>query len=167
MRGWCGHETTGAQACRREQSSGELERVENMGETFVDVVVRNPAQPTSSWESAFLVDTGSIDCLAPMDRLEAIGLVPRGQRTYSLANGSQITMPITVAELELAGETIGVTIVMAPEGTESLLGLTAMESAGLAVDPSTQELFKRPSINLKESQERTNGRFLHEETDKG
>ena len=138
-----------------------------MGETFVDVVVRNPALPDSSWEGAFLVDTGSIDCLAPRDRLEAIGLSPRGQRTYSLADGSAITMPITVAELQLVDETIGVTIVMGPEGTEPLLGLTAMESAGLAVDPSTQELFKRPSINLKESQGPTNGRFLHEETDTG
>ena len=138
-----------------------------MGETFVDVLVRNPAQPDGTWESPFLVDTGSIDCLAPRDRLEAIGLMPRGQRTYSLADGSQITMPITVAELELVEEIIGVTIVMGPEGTEPLLGLTAMESAGLAVDPSSQELFKRPSINLKESQERTNGRFHHEETDAG
>ena len=138
-----------------------------MGETYVDVIVRNPSQPDNGWESAFLVDTGSIDCLAPRGRLEAIGLTPRGQRTYSLADGSQITMPITVAELELAGETIGVTVVMAGENTEPLLGLTAMESAGLAVDPSSQELFKRPSINLKESQERTNGRFHHEETDAG
>ena len=29
-----------------------------MGETFVSVVVRNPAQPDSTWERAFLVDTG-------------------------------------------------------------------------------------------------------------
>ena len=136
-----------------------------MGETFVEVVVRNPAQPDMTWESAFLVDTGSIDCLAPRDQLEAIGLAPRGQRTYSLADGSEITMQITVAELELVGETIGVTIVMGGQDTEPLLGLTAMESAGLAVDPGSQELFKRPSINLKESQERTNGRFRHEETD--
>ena len=138
-----------------------------MGETFVSVVVRNPAQPDSTWERAFLVDTGSIDCLAPRDQLEAIGLRPKGQRTYSLADGSEITMPITTAELALVGETIGVTIVMAGEGTEPLLGLTAMESAGLAVDPSSQELFKRPSINLKESHERTNGRFHNEETDAG
>ena len=74
-------------------------------------------------------------------------------------------MPITTAELALVGETIGVTIVMAGEGTEPLLGLTALESAGLAVDPSSQELFKRPSINLKESHKRTNGRFHNEETD--
>ena len=138
-----------------------------MGETCVDVVVRNPARPETTWKSAFLVDTGSIDCLAPSGQLEAIGLMPRGQRTYSLADGSEITMQITVAELELAGETIGVTIVMAGDDTEPLLGLTAMESAGLAVDPNNRELFKRPSINLKESQERTNGRFRHEETDTG
>ncbi len=145
----------------------ETKEIHSMGETFVSVVVRNPAQPDTTWENAFLVDTGSIDCLAPRTQIEAIGLAPRGQRTYSLADGSEITMQITTADLELVGETIGVTIVMAVEGTEPLLGLTAMESAGLAVDPSSQELFKRPSINLKESHERTNGRFHNEETDAG
>ena len=66
-------------------------------------------------------------------------------------------MQVTVAEMELMGETIGVTIVMADADTEPLLGLTAMESAGLAVDPGGRELYKRPSINLKESTHWTNG----------
>ena len=106
-----------------------------MGETYVDVVVRNPARPETTWKSAFLVDTGSIDCLAPSGQLEAIGLMPRGQRTYSLADGSEITMQITVAELELAGETIGVTIVMAGGRHRAPLGTDGYGIGGARCRP--------------------------------
>lgn len=58
-----------------------------MGLTHVQVTVRNPADLTRSWESDFLVDTGAIDSLIPRERLERIGLLPRGQRTYEFADG--------------------------------------------------------------------------------
>ena len=120
-----------------------------MGLTHVQVTLRHPADPARSWEGAFLVDTGAIDSLVPRDRLEQIGLQPRDQRTYELADGRQAVMDIAVAELEFMGEVVGATIVVGEEGTEPLLGVTALESMGIEVDPRSQQLRKLPSVRLK------------------
>jgi clan AA aspartic protease len=120
-----------------------------MGLTHVQVTIRNPADRARSWEGAFLVDTGAIDSLVPRDRLEQIGLRPLGHRTYELADGRETAMDITVAELEFMGDVIGATIVIGGEGTEPLLGVTALESLGIEVDPTNQRLRKLPSIRLK------------------
>ena len=73
-----------------------------MGATYVDVTIRNPADPRRSWTGPFLVDTGAFDSLVPKAHLEAIGLEPRANREYSLANGepTAVTLEVTVAELE-------------------------------------------------------------------
>ena len=68
-----------------------------MGITHVTAIVRNPADPERTWEGLFLVDTGAIDCLVPMQHLTAIGLAPKGQRVHGLADGSEIRMDITPA----------------------------------------------------------------------
>ena len=120
-----------------------------MGLTHVQVTVRNPADLGRSWEGTFLVDTGAIDSLVPRDRLEQIGLRPRDQRTYELADGREAVMDIAVAELEFMGDVIGTTIVVGDEGTEPLLGVTALESLGIEVDPTNQRLRRLPSIRLK------------------
>ena len=65
-----------------------------MGATHVTVTIRNPAEPHKTWEALFLVDTRATDCLVPRPHLEAIGLSPRGQRVYELADGSEIKMDI-------------------------------------------------------------------------
>ena len=65
------------------------DEVAPMGVTHVTVTVRNPAQPEKSWDGLFLVDTGAVDCLVPTRHLQAIGLKPRSQRTYELADGSE------------------------------------------------------------------------------
>lgn len=61
-----------------------------MGATHVTVLVRNPASPEKTWEGLFLVDTGTVDGLVPRPHLEAIGLEPKGQRVYGLADGSEV-----------------------------------------------------------------------------
>ena len=74
-----------------------------MGATYVDVTIRNPANPKRSWTGSFLVDTGAFDSLVPKAHLEAIGLEPRGIREYSLANGERVTLEVTVAEIRVRG----------------------------------------------------------------
>lgn len=120
-----------------------------MGLTQVTVAIRNPAEPERVWESLFLVDTGAIDSLAPRDALESIGLKAKGTRTYELADGGETQMDVTVAEIEFMGDLIGGTVVMGEPGTEPILGVTALESLGIEVDPRTQKLKRMPSIRLK------------------
>ena len=120
-----------------------------MGAIHVTVTIRNPAEPERAWDGLFLVDTGSTDSLVPRPHLEAIGLQPRGQRVYELADGSEIVMDIATAEIEFMGEMVGGTILFGEPDVEPLLGLTALESVGIEVDPTTQRLKRLPAVRLK------------------
>jgi clan AA aspartic protease len=95
------------------------------------------------------MDTGATDCLVPRQHLEAIGLVPEGQRIYGLADGSEIKLDITVGRVEFMGETVGATIAMGDDDVEPLLGVTALESVGIEVDPVNQTLKRMPAVRLK------------------
>lgn len=120
-----------------------------MGATYVEVTVRNPAKPDRTWTGPFLVDTGAFDSLVPASHLRAIGLQPRGSREYTLADGQQLSLEVTVAELEFEGERVGGTVVYGAEEAEPLLGVTALESGGFEVDPRAQCLKKLPAVLLK------------------
>lgn len=120
-----------------------------MGVTQVTVTIRNPAEPERAWDGLFLVDTGAIDCLVPGRHLEAIGLKPKGQRTYELADGSEVRMDITTGDIEFMGEIVGGTIIFGDADAEPILGVTALESVGIEVDPQNQRLKRMPAVRLK------------------
>ena len=119
-----------------------------MGTTYVDVTIRNPAEPDRTWTGAFVADTGAFDSLVPGSLLEAIGLAPRGSREYILADGSRTARDITIAELEFEGEKVGGTVIYGDEGAQPLLGVTALESGGFQVDPRDERLKRLPAIPL-------------------
>ncbi len=123
-----------------------------MGATHVTVTIRNPAEPERSWDGLFLVDTGAIDSLVPRDHLESIGLKPKAKRIYELADGSELKMDITTGDLEFMGEIVGGTIIIGDPGTEPILGVTALESVGIEVDPQNQTLKRLPAARLKKLQ---------------
>ena len=125
-----------------------------MGMTHVTVTVRNPAEPDRMWESLFLVDTGSIDSLVPAHALKGIGLVAKGKRTYELADGSEIKLDITIGELEFMGEIVGSTLIFGADDAEPILGVTALESVGIEVDPQNQRLKRLPAVRLKQARAR-------------
>ena len=120
-----------------------------MGMTHVTVTVRNPAEPEKSWEGLFLVDTGAVDCLVPAKHLRAIGLEPRVKRTYELADGSEVKLDITTAEIEFMGDLVGTTVIFGADDAEPILGVTALESVGIEVDPRSQRLKRLPAARLK------------------
>ena len=121
-----------------------------MGAIYVDVTIRNPADPQRSWTGKFLVDTGVFDSLVPRSHLEEIGLEPRGRRReYVLADGKPVSLDITIAEIEFEGEVVGGTIVYGDESAEPLLGTTALDSGGFEVDLRNGELKRLPAVLLK------------------
>ena len=120
-----------------------------MDATHVTVTIRNPADPEQSWKDLFLVDTGAIDSLAPRDHLESIGLKPKAQRIYELADGSEMKIDITTGDIEFMGEIVGGTIIFNDPGTEPILGVTALESVGIDIDPRNQTLKRMPTTRLK------------------
>ena len=129
-----------------------------MSATHVTVTIRNPAEPDRSWEGLFLVDTDATDSLVPRPHLEAIGLKPKGQRVYELADGCEIKMDITVGQIEFMGEFVGGTILFGDADAEPLLGVTALASVGIEVDPTNQRLKRLPAVRLKSTRGR---RWIH------
>ena len=120
-----------------------------MGVTHVNVVIRNPAEPSRSWEGRFVVDAGAIDSLVPRPHLESIGLKPKGQRLCELADGSEVRMDVTTGDIEFMDEITAGLIIIGDAGAEPLLGVTALASAGVEVDPQSQRLKKLPAVRLK------------------
>jgi len=120
-----------------------------MGATHVTVAVVNPADPARRWEGLFLVDTGATDCYVPGNRLREIGILPQGRRTYELADGSEVSLEAAVAQVEFMGEFVGATVIFGDDDVEPLLGVTALESVGIEVDPRNQRLKRLPAVRLK------------------
>ena len=120
-----------------------------MGATFITVTIRNPSEPDRVWEGEFLIDTGAVDTLVPRQHLESIGLIPEGQRTYGLADGSELKFDVAVARLEFMDEVVGGTVIFGGENVEPLLGVTALESVGIEIDPHNETLNKLPASRLR------------------
>ncbi len=120
-----------------------------MGATHVTVRITNPANPDRFWEGLFLADTGATDSLVPRQHLKAIDIEPEGKRVYELADGSEISADIAVAKIEFMGEFVGGTVIFGDPDAEPLLGVTALESVGIEVDPLNQRLKRLPAVRLK------------------
>jgi clan AA aspartic protease len=109
------------------------------------------AAETSSdgYTADFLVDTGAIDSMAPASELSRIGIRPVGHRRYELADGRVQEYAFGLARIEFMGEITAGRAIFGPEGVEPILGATALESAGMVVDPGTQTLKRLPTVSLK------------------
>ena len=93
-----------------------------MGMTQVTAAVCNPSDPGRRWEGLFLVDTGAIDCMVAGNHLKDVGISPMGKRTYELADGTEVPMEI---------------------------GVAALQSVGIEVDPQNQRLERLSAVRLK------------------
>ena len=120
-----------------------------MGVTHVTVTIRNPADPERSWEGLFLVDTGSTDCVVPGNALREIGIEPRGERKYELHDGSTVSLGVAGADVEFMGDYTFATVIFGSDDTEPILGVTALESVGIEIDPRNQRLKRLPAVRLK------------------
>jgi clan AA aspartic protease len=120
-----------------------------MGLTKVTTTLRSLTDPRRFYEALFLVDTGATDSLAPADELEKLGIRPTGRTAYELADGSVKEYPFGLVQIEFMGETTAGRVIFGDPGTEPLLGVTALESVGIIVDPANKTLKRLPAIPLK------------------
>jgi predicted aspartyl protease len=103
-----------------------------MGLTKVTTKLVSLTDSTKFFEAVFLVDTGATDSLAPAHELEKVGIEKTGRMSY-----------------ELMGETTAGRVVFGDQACEPLLGVTALESVGIMVDPVNKTLKRLPAIPLK------------------
>jgi clan AA aspartic protease len=101
------------------------------------------------YEAVFLVDTGATDSMVPAPELEKIGIKKEGKMSYELADGTVKEYPFGLARIEFMGETTAGRVIFGLPGAEPILGVTALESVGIMVDPVTKTLKRLPAIPLK------------------
>ncbi len=120
-----------------------------MGLTHVTVTLKPPSGAPGIYEADFLVDTGAIDTFAPGSALRAAGFLPQGRTAYELADGRVVEYEFGAAQIEFMGELTWGRVIFGPDQAEPLLGVTALESVGILVDPANKTLKRLPAIPLK------------------
>ncbi|MBI4265079.1 MAG: clan AA aspartic protease [Acidobacteria bacterium] len=120
-----------------------------MGLTHVTVSLKVPGSTNGGYDALFLVDTGATDSLAPASELAKVGIQPVGRTAYELADGGVREYPFGLAQIEFMGEITAGRVIFGPDGAEPILGVTALESVGITVDPASHTLQRLPAVPLK------------------
>lgn len=120
-----------------------------MGLIRVTVTLRASPRARKKYEALFLVDTGATDSMAPASDMKKLGVVKLGRMTYELANGDTLEYDFGGAFIEFMGDITAGRVIFGPDGCEPILGVTALESVGITIDPVTQTLKRLPAIPLK------------------
>ena len=120
-----------------------------MGLTHLTVTMKGIRSLNGTYQANFLVDTGASDSMAPARELRRIGVEPVGTKVYELADGTRQEYPFGLVEIAFMGEITAGRVIFGPDDVEPLLGVTALESVGITVDPVTQTLRRLPAIPLK------------------
>jgi len=120
-----------------------------MGLTKVTTKVSGLGDSERFYEAVFLIDTVATDSLVPGPELEKIGVKKEGKMSYELADGTVKEYPYGLARIEFMGETTAGRVIFGLPESEPILGVTALESVGIIVDPANKTLKRLPAIPLK------------------
>lgn len=118
-----------------------------MGLTHIAVKVRN-RDSNETFSANFLVDTGATDSMVPARELKRIGIEPTGKKTYEVATGELQQFDVAYAEISFLDETLTSRVIFGPDNAEPILGVIALESMGVIVDPVNHTL-KKVGLSLK------------------
>ncbi len=110
-----------------------------MGITYIDGTVRGPSQAEQS--VTFLVDSGAGYSLLPYDVWQAIGLEPKREELFSLADGTRVARRMSECYLILPqGETHTPVVLGEPGDDQALLGVVSLEELALVFNPFSRTL---------------------------
>lgn len=110
-----------------------------MGATYVTIQVGD-LRGERSQTVEVMVDTGATFSTVPASMLRSVGLSPQRSESVRLGDGSIIEDEICDALVRVEGKTFVTPITFGRAGEPNLLGLVALETALLAVDPVEQRL---------------------------
>ncbi len=92
-----------------------------------------------------LLDTGAAYSMIPGSLLEELGIKPVETRVSRIADGSRVELQTSWARFFVEGRNVVARVSFGPEGIY-VLGATALEDMGLAVDPVDQRLVTREAL---------------------
>ena len=116
----------------------------SVGFTYVTVAIANPVEPRRVKRKKLLVDSGALYSIVPKPILRALGIRPYGAETFTLADGSTIRREVGSVFLRIDGRQAPSPVIFGQKGDGALLGVIALESLGLTLDPRTRKLRRTP-----------------------
>jgi clan AA aspartic protease len=120
-----------------------------VGLTYIPVTVESLSASGRPIDARFLVDTGAVDCLLPAALLHAAGVESDATDVYELADGRTLELRVGWARLRFMDTVAIAKVAFGPDETEPILGVIAMETAGVTVDPLTNTLRRLTKRSLK------------------
>ena len=119
-----------------------------MGQFSVRVTIVHPTDPTRRSEVELLVDTGATLSWVPREVLDPLGVPRLQRRSFVTADGRTVERETAGAIVQLNGSQANVTLVVGEPGDGCLLGATALESLGFAVDPIRRQLVSQQFLAM-------------------
>jgi clan AA aspartic protease len=121
-------------------------KMASMGLTHVRASVTNPARPRRSARIEFLVDSGALYSVVPGHILRNLGIRPHSERTFMLADGTEITRAIGDASFHFDDHRGASPVIFGQGDDAALLGAVSLESLGLMLDPMKRVLRQLPMV---------------------
>ncbi len=109
-----------------------------MGITYIEGKVKGPTGKEA--EVRFLVDSGATYTLLPEEVWKSIGLSPKRQHTFLLADGSTIVRNISECYIILPQGEAHTPVILGEKDDEAILGTVTLEILGLMLDPFKRRL---------------------------
>lgn len=104
--------------------------------------IKSTSNSEKTYTGEFLVDSGAHFTVLPKVVWEKLGIVPKGEQEFGLADGTIIKRQIGNALVEFRGEERATPVVLGDKGDSPLLGVITLEALGLGLDPFKRQLYK-------------------------
>lgn len=112
--------------------------MDGLGITYIEGRVRGPSGKEE--EVRFLIDSGATYTLLPEKVWQAIGLSPKREHSFTLADGSVITRKVSECYIILPQGEAHTPVILGEADDEALLGVVTLEILGLVFDPFKRRL---------------------------
>ncbi len=110
-----------------------------MGMTFIGATVTGPTGQQQ--EVQFLVDSGASYSLLPLGVWQALGLEPKRNVSFTLADGVTVSRNVSECHIALGGQEGHSPVILGePDDDQALLGAVTLETLGLVLDPFNRRL---------------------------
>jgi predicted aspartyl protease len=117
-----------------------------MGLTKLKVAVGNVANPEVTEELEFLIDSGAFYSVVPTKVLKKLGVLPRDEQEFRIADGSMIVRKKGTALFRYENRTGGADVIFGEADDAILLGSLSLEALGYALDPIRRRLIPLPMV---------------------
>ena len=119
-----------------------------MGKVVVPIELLPPTGSRRGQRLEALVDTGATLSMVPGSLLRRMGVRPIDRMEMRLADGRVVRRSVGEVRLRIDGKTVTSRIIFGRPRDATVLGLVALESLGLAVDPSKGKIVKGEMLLL-------------------